>query len=347
MRFRTVMVPLVVAVPRTWCVRRDDDDDDDAGGGGGLSLKRTPGPSICSRAVAPEEGEAVQAIFDELINSEADYTAEIEASADFEEQFQIRAEGGTLDLAAVPQPGCDNQALVDDGVDRLARRHRFDVSGLNDLMGESFVELGVIDGEHYGLPTKQPQEHDLVSEGRLRRSRLHRSRDVEELITLERRSSPTAARRGASDSRASGASGWPATDWMEDIMLRTWPRWLRRMVGTRDPVQRRRSRRRGSAVRRSDVRRGLRLGRRRGHPRHRLRRHSRPDVRGPARLLVAPAGDFHQCFLPGGPRSRASTTTGSLPVIDQEGVLYGGEFTVVGTAANRPEVVDFLEPVHR
>jgi alpha-glucoside transport system substrate-binding protein len=32
-----------------------------------------------------------------------------------------------------------------------------------------------------------------------------------------------------------------------------------------------------------------------------------------------------------------------LPPIDQEGVLFGGELTVVGSAGNRPEVVDFLE----
>ena len=31
-----------------------------------------------------------------------------------------------------------------------------------------------------------------------------------------------------------------------------------------------------------------------------------------------------------------------FPPIDQEGILYGGELTVVGTNGNRPEVVDFL-----
>ena len=52
----------------------------------------------------PEEVEAYQAIFDDLINSEADYTAEVESVGDFEEEFQIRSEGGTLDLAAAPSP---------------------------------------------------------------------------------------------------------------------------------------------------------------------------------------------------------------------------------------------------
>jgi len=55
-------------------------------------------------AMEPEEATAVQGIVDDNL-TDADYSVEIEASADFEEQFQIRAEGGTLDIALLPQPG--------------------------------------------------------------------------------------------------------------------------------------------------------------------------------------------------------------------------------------------------
>ena len=194
----------------------------------------------------PEEGEAVQAIFDELINSEADYTAEIEASADFEEQFQIRAEGGTLDLAAVPQPGAI-QALVDDGSIVSLEDIGFDVDGLNDLMGESFVELGVIDGEHYGLPTNinlksmiwYPKD-DFDAAG------YTVPETWDELIALSDQIVADGSTPWCVGFESGGASGWPATDWMEDIMLRTaGTRCLRRVVGARDPVQRRRGRRRG------------------------------------------------------------------------------------------------------
>ena len=68
----------------------------------------------------PEEVAAYQTIFDDLINSETDYTAEVESVGDFEEQFQIRAEGGTLDLAAAPQPGAI-RGLVESGSLDLAR----------------------------------------------------------------------------------------------------------------------------------------------------------------------------------------------------------------------------------
>ena len=34
-----------------------------------------------------------------------------------------------------------------------------------------------------------------------------------------------------------------------------------------------------------------------------------------------------------------------LPPIDQEGILYAGEYAVIGTNGNRPEVRDFLDAV--
>ena len=108
------------------------DDDDECGDDG-----RRPATAAATAAAAssasdtgtvnlmsagePEEVEAYQEIFDELINAEADYTVEIESVGDFEEQFQIRAEGGTLDVAAVPQPGAI-PALVDVGLDRRRSR---------------------------------------------------------------------------------------------------------------------------------------------------------------------------------------------------------------------------------
>src|SRR5689334_1493551 len=53
----------------------------------------------------PEETQAYQQIFDDMINSKVDYKVTVESVGNFEEQFQIRAKGGTLDVAAVPQPG--------------------------------------------------------------------------------------------------------------------------------------------------------------------------------------------------------------------------------------------------
>ena len=82
----------------------------------------------------------------------ADYTVEIEASADFEEQFQIRAEGGTLDVALVPQPGTV-PTQADAGTIVSLEDLGFDIDELEETFGEYLFSLGEFDGEHYGLPT--------------------------------------------------------------------------------------------------------------------------------------------------------------------------------------------------
>ncbi len=59
-----------------------------------------------------------------------------------------------------------------------------------------------------------------------------------------------AARRGASASGSGGATGWPATDWVEDMMLRTQtPGDLRQVGHQRDPVHRSGRRRRDRGIR--------------------------------------------------------------------------------------------------
>ena len=146
MRSRLLSIAAVLLLVLASC----GDDDDDGGGEAGGAEENTGTVNLMS-AGAPEEVEAYQEIFDEMINAEVDYTVEIESVGNFEEQFQIRAEGGTLDVAAVPQPG-SIAALADAGSIVSLEDMGFDIDELNDLLGESFVALGEHEGEHYGIP---------------------------------------------------------------------------------------------------------------------------------------------------------------------------------------------------
>src|SRR5690606_24838534 len=116
-RSRTRRAAAVLAAGLLVLAGCGDDDDDDAstdtgsestdggGGGGGRGALPDTGRVNLMSAGEPEEVSAYQESFDELINENVDYEVEIESIADFAQQFQIRAEGGTLDVAAVPQPG--------------------------------------------------------------------------------------------------------------------------------------------------------------------------------------------------------------------------------------------------
>jgi len=244
-RLRKAVIPLAVFALALGACGGDDDDDDAGGGGGGETTVEGGGENTGTvnllAAVEPEEGDAVQAIFDELINSQADYEAEIEASGNFEEQFQIRAEGGTLDVAAVPQPGAIPD-LVDNGSIVALEDLGFDIDELNSLFGESFVALGEYNGKHYGLPTNinlksmvwYPKD-DFDAAG------YQIPETWDDLIALSDQIVADGGTPWCIGLASEGSSGWPATDWMEDIVLRTagpevYDQWVAHEIPFNDPA---------------------------------------------------------------------------------------------------------------
>ena len=94
----------------------------------------------------------MQKVFDDLINSQTDYKAEIEADANFEQDVQIRAQAGTLDVILLPQPGAVvEQAKAGNAIS--LEDMGFNIDELNATFGEYFMSLGEYNGEHYGIPT--------------------------------------------------------------------------------------------------------------------------------------------------------------------------------------------------
>ena len=231
----------------------DDDDGGEEGTGGGDTSGQEGGGSEgggggentgtvnLMSAGEPEEVEAYQQIFDDLITSETDYEVEVESVGDFEEQFQIRAEGETLELAAVPQPGAI-PALVDAGSIVSLEDLGFDIEELNNTLGESFVALGEYNGQHYGIPTNinlksmvwYPKD-DFDAAGYTVPT------TFEELIALSDQMVADGNTPWCVGFESGGATGWPATDWMEDIMLRTagpdvYDQWVAHEIPFNDPA---------------------------------------------------------------------------------------------------------------
>ena len=110
--------------------------------------------------------------------------------------------------------------------------------------------------------------------------------------------------------QSGAATGWPATDWTEDLMLRTtspenYDKWVKGELKFDSPEVKK-------AI--ADVRRHLEQRqdglRRQGQDRHHvLRRCAGADVREPAQVLAAPPGQLHHLLLPEGSRRRAWTMT--------------------------------------
>jgi alpha-glucoside transport system substrate-binding protein len=324
-------------------------DDDDGGGdategGGGAEgqLENTGSVNLMS-AGEPEEVEAYQAIFDELINAEVDYTVEIESVPDFEEQFQIRAEGGTLDVAAVPQPGAI-AALADAGDIVSLEDMGFNIDELNELLGESFVSLGEHNGEHYGIPTNinlksmvwYPVD-DFEAQG------YEVPETFDDLIALSDQMVADGNTPWCVGFESGGATGWPATDWMEDIMLRTagpetYDQWVSHEIPFNDEAVANAGEVFGQVM----FGDGYVLGGAENTPSVAFGDAPLPMFDDPPGCWLHRQASFINASFPEDSEAGVDYDWFAFPPIDQEGTLFAGELTVVGANGNRPEVVDFL-----
>jgi len=353
MRMRRLLA--VAAAPILLLAACGDDDDDgggaegdteDTSGEGAEGQAENTGDVNLMSAGEPEEVDAYQTIFDDLINSETDYVAEVESVGSFEEQFQIRAEGGTLDVAAVPQPGAI-PGLVESGALTSLEDLGLDVDALTELVGESFMALGEVDGEHYGLPTNinlksmvwYPKD-DFDAAG------YEVPETWDDLIALSDQIVADGSTPWCVGFESEGSTGWPATDWMEDIMLRTagvdvYDQWVNHEIPFNDEAVVNAGELFGQIM----FTDGYVLGGADQTP-------SIPFGDAPGPLFQDPPGCWlhrqasfitAQAGFPPDAEAGVDYDWFALPAIDQEGTLYAGELTVVGSNANRPEVADFLE----
>jgi alpha-glucoside transport system substrate-binding protein len=339
---------LAFALVAAGCGGDDDDDaasdNTEATGADGFELQENTGTVNLMSAGEPNEVDSYQQIFDDLINSETDYEVEIEAVPGFAEQFQIRAEGGTLDVAAVPQPGAIAD-LAEAGHIVSLEDLGCDIDELNDLLGESFVELGEYKGKHYGIPTNinlksmvwYPKD-DFDAAG------YKVPETWDELIELSDQIVADGSTPWCIGFESGGDSGWPATDWMEDIVLRTagpdvYDQWVAHEVKfTDDPIK-------TAAERFGEIlfKDGYVLGGAASTANTPFADAPLPMFQDPPACWLHRQASFINAEFPEDAEAGVDYDWFELPPIDQEGTLYAGELTVVGSAGARPEVVDFLK----
>jgi len=344
-RWTLLAMPLLLGVLLAGCGDDDDegastDDTSEDGGGGGEDT----GSVNLLFAGEPDEADSLQEVIDELINADAEYEAEIEPSGNFEEQLQIRAEGGTLDVAMLPQPG-SLPALAASGVLTSLEDLGYDIAELEGIFGEAFIALGEYEGEHYGLPTNinlksmvwYPKD-DFDEAG------YEIPETWDDMLALSDQIVADGGTPWCVGFQSEGSTGWPATDWMEDIVLRTagadvYDQWVAHEIPFDDPAIVTAAETFGEVM----FKEGYVLG-------------------GASSTVDIPFGDaplpmfdeepgcwlhrqasFIDTFFPEDAEAGVDYDWFPLPPIDQEGILFAGELTVIGTNGNRPEVKDFLD----
>ncbi len=338
---RLLVVALLLAGVLAAC--GDDDDGGDEGGGGGEGAGENVGEVTVFGAMEPFEGEALQEIVDEMINADADYTAEIEPSSDFEEQAQIRVEGGNpSDVMLYPQPGTVIE-LARSGDAISLEDLGFDIDELNDRFGEYFMSLGEFEGEHYGLPTNINLKSMVwYPKAAFDEAGYEVPETWDDLIALSDQIVADGGTPWCVGFESGGATGWPATDWMEDIMLRTagvdaYDQWVAgELPFASDEVT-------NAAEVFGEIlfTDGYVLGGAENTTSLAFGDAPLPMFEDPPGCWLHRQASFINAFFPEDAEAGVDYDWFPFPPIDQEGTLFAGELAVV--FRNAPEVRDFLD----
>jgi alpha-glucoside transport system substrate-binding protein len=177
--------------------------------------------SIFGAPTSIEEAQ-INAIIQEFFNEPTGANAQYEGSDGFEEQVQIRIEGGNPpDVALFPQPGAViEQASLGNAIS--LEQLGFDIAELEARFGSYLMSLGEYEGEHYGIPTNVNYKSMVWYNKPIFEEEGYEIPETwDELIALSEQMVADGYTPWVIGTESGGATGWPATDWMEDIMLRT------------------------------------------------------------------------------------------------------------------------------
>jgi len=308
-----------------------------------FSIKDTGKVTLLS-AGEPSETDAYQKIFDDQINSKTKYKVEVVPAADFEQQFQIQASGGTLDVAAAPQPGAI-PALVDKGEIVALEDMGFNIDELNKLVGESFMSLGLYKGKHYGVPTNINLKSMVwYPKKAFDAAGYTVPKTWNDMIALSDKIVASGGTPWCVGFESGTSTGWPATDWMEDIMLRTagpdvYDKWVKHEIPFNDPAVKHAGELLGQIM----FTKGYVLGGAADTTQIKFSDAPAPMFESPPKCWLHRQATFINSFFPKTGQAGVDYDWFPFPAIDQQGTLYGGELSVVGKNGNRAEVVDFLK----
>lgn len=210
-RWRPLAVTLAAAVVAVAC-----------GGGPAVSDGTI---TLLHGITGPDEQAALQAAID-AFEEETGNTVQVEVSPDFDTVIITRVTGGNPpDVALYPQPGVLSR-LVDRGDVVSLEEVGVDVAALEEELTEGSLEPATFDDEVFGVVTKVNVKSLLwYAADPLEEAGHAPPETLEELLELT-----DALAEEVGDRRSAGAwcigmesggdTGWVATDWIEDLVLR-------------------------------------------------------------------------------------------------------------------------------
>ncbi len=289
------------------------------------------------------EGDAINAVIDEYFNGPTGADAFYEGSDSFETQIKIRIDGGNPpDIALYPQPGSVVQQ-AEQGNAIALEDLGFDIAELEDRFGSYLLSLGEFEGKHYGIPTNANLKSLIWYNIPVFEAQGYEAPETwEDLMALSQQMvddgfTPWVVGTGSDD-----ATGWPATDFLEDIVLRAqgtevYDQWVNHEIAFDDPAIVAAGERFGEIL----FTDGWVVGGPSAVPSTDFRDAPAAIIGDEPAALMMRQASFITNFFPDGSEFGTDYGVFPFPSIDgQQGALIAGELAVVFN--DRPEVREFI-----
>ena len=193
--------------------------------------------SVYTSIVAPEDKPHIDSW--KLFTTCTGATPKYEGSKEFEAQLQVRVQAGNPpDIAYVPQPGL-LQTLVKTGKVKEAPSQVSD--NTDKWFGEDWKSYGSVDGKFYAAPLgANVKSFVWYSPTMFKKNGWEVPQTWDDMIALSDKIAATGIKPWCAGIESGEATGWPATDWLEDLMLRTagpdaYDQWVSHDMAFNDP----------------------------------------------------------------------------------------------------------------
>ena len=222
------------------------------GGGGGSSSSAAGTDCAAYEQYGSFKGETVN-IFSSIRETEADQLQDTftdfsectgidvvhNGSGEFEQQVVVQAEGGNApDLAIFPQPGLLAR-MVKDG--HVVEAPDAVEKNVDEGWSEDWKAYGTVDGKFYAAPLMASVKSFVWYSPKLFADKGYEVPTTwDELMSLTEKIAATGEKPWCAGIESGGATGWPATDWIEDMVLRQgggelYDKWVTHGVPFNDP----------------------------------------------------------------------------------------------------------------
>ncbi len=195
--------------------------------------------SVYTSIVEPEaeQQQASYQAFEECTG----VTVEYEGSREFEAQLLVRLQAGNApDIAYLPQPGLLN-TIVRDYPDAIVPAPEQTVANVDEFFNESWKEYGTVDGTFYAAPLgANVKSFVWYSPAMFEDAGYEVPETWSDMMDLTAQIAESGAIPWCAGVESGDATGWPATDWIEDVVLRTagpevYDQWISHEIPFNDP----------------------------------------------------------------------------------------------------------------